>query len=107
VTFDEALASVLALVGRAVEVHVFDASDTPHLVASFRGTLRAGYSMTGGEPSETEAIFLRVEAGSEPAALTLDRELYVDALRHEDGSVTLRLGSVELSIGLREESTSA
>jgi hypothetical protein len=102
-TFDEALSAVLALVGKKVEIHIFDASESPHLVAGFRGTLRAGYSMTGGEPNDTEAIFLRVEAGKEPAALTLDRELYVDALRHNDGSVTLRLGSVELAIGLLEE----
>jgi hypothetical protein len=59
--------------------------------------------MSGGEPADTEAIFLRVEAGSEVAALNLDRELYVDAMRQEDGSLTLRLGSVELSIGLRPE----
>jgi hypothetical protein len=100
-TFDEALAAVLALVGRRVEVHVFDASDSPHLVASFRGTLRAGYSISGGELTDTEAIFLRVEAGPEPAALNLDRELYVDALVQGDGSVTLRLGSVEVAIGLQ------
>jgi hypothetical protein len=103
VTFDEALAAVLALVGQLVEIHVFDASDHPHLVATFGGRLRAGYSMSGGEPVDTEAIFLRVEAGSEVAALNLDRELYVDAMRQDDGSVTLRLGNVELSIGLRAE----
>jgi hypothetical protein len=102
VNFDEALAAVLGLVGEPVEVHVFDASDSPHLVASFRGRLRAGYSLTGGEPSPGEAIFLRLEGGGEPAAISLDRELYRDALVQEDGSVTLRLGNVEMAIGRRE-----
>jgi hypothetical protein len=46
-TFDEALAHLLALVGERVEVHVMDAGETPHLVATFGGRLDAGYSMTG------------------------------------------------------------
>jgi hypothetical protein len=62
-TFDEALAALLALVGKRVEVHVMDAGETPHLVATFGGRLQAGYSMTGGEPSDTEAIFVRLDAG--------------------------------------------
>jgi hypothetical protein len=52
-TFDEALAGLLALVGERVEVHVTAAGETPHLVATFGGRLHAGYSMTGGEPSDT------------------------------------------------------
>jgi hypothetical protein len=44
VTFDEALAALLALVGERVAVHVMDAGETPHLVATFGGRLRAGYS---------------------------------------------------------------
>lgn len=63
--FDEALAAILALVGERVEVHVLNAGETPHLVASFGGRLQAGYSMTGGEPSDTEAIFVRLDAGGE------------------------------------------
>ena len=51
---DEALAALLALVGERVEVHVMDAGETPHLVATFGGRLRAGYSMTGGEPGDNE-----------------------------------------------------
>ena len=39
VTFDEALAGLLALVGERVEVHVMDAGETPHLVATFGGRL--------------------------------------------------------------------
>ena len=70
-TFDEALAALLALVGERVEVHVMDAGETPHLVATFGGRLRAGYSMTGGEPSDNEAIFVRLEAGEETAAISL------------------------------------
>ncbi len=62
-TFDEALAALLALVGKRVEVHVMDAGETPHLVATFGGRLRAGYSMTGGEPSDNEAMFVRLDAG--------------------------------------------
>jgi hypothetical protein len=60
-TFDEALAGLLALVGERVEVHVMAAGETPHLVATFGGRLKAGYSMTGGEPSDTEAIFVRFD----------------------------------------------
>jgi len=60
-TFDEALAALLALVGERVEVHVMDAGEIPHLVATFGGRLHAGYSMTGGEPSDTEAIFVRFD----------------------------------------------
>jgi hypothetical protein len=72
------------------------------LVASFGGRLRAGYSLTRGSPDPGEAIFLRVEE-SEPSAISLDRELFKDALVHEDGAVTLRLGNVELAIGRRDE----
>jgi hypothetical protein len=75
VEFNEALAYLLAMVGQRVEVHVLDAGDSPHLVASFGGKLEAGYSMTGGDPSDQEAIFVRLNAGSETAALSLDREL--------------------------------
>jgi hypothetical protein len=81
-----------------VEVHVFDGSGTPHLVARFAGSLRAGYSMTGGEPNEQEAIFVRLESGDEEAAINLDRELYAGGVRHPDGALTTRFGSVELLI---------
>jgi hypothetical protein len=100
-TFDEALASLLALVGERVEVHVLDAGRSPHLVATFGGRLQAGYSMTGGEPSDTEAISMRLDAGSEIAAISLDREVFEGAIRHEDGAVSLQLGGVELLIARR------
>ena len=45
-------------------------------MATFGGRLRAGYSMTGGEPSDNEAIFVRLEAGEEAAAISLDREVF-------------------------------
>jgi hypothetical protein len=47
------------------------AGETPHLVATFGGGLQAGCSMTGGEPSDTEAIFVRFDAGEETAAKAL------------------------------------
>jgi hypothetical protein len=37
------LVALLALVGQRVEVHVMDAGQTPHLVATFGGRLQAGY----------------------------------------------------------------
>jgi hypothetical protein len=101
-TFDEALAVLLALVGERVDVHVFDASSTPHLIATFGGRLRAGYSMSGGEPDPNEAIYLRLEVGGEGAGLSLDREVFGDAIRHEDGSITLRFGAVELLVARRD-----
>ena len=54
--------------------------------------LHAGYSMTGGEPSDTEAIFVRFDAGEETAAISLDREVFEGGIAHEDGAVTLQLG---------------
>src|SRR3954451_4847303 len=97
-TFDEALGALLALVGERVEVHVLDAGESPHLVATFGGSLQAGYSMTGGEPSDTEAIFVRLKAGNESAAISLDLEVFEGAIRHEDGAITLQMGGVELVI---------
>ena len=73
----------------------------PHLVATFGGRLRAGYSMTGGEPSGQEAIFVRLEAGEESAAISLDREVFEGGIAHEDGALTLQLGGVELVIARR------
>ena len=101
-TFDEALAALLALVGERVEVHVMDAGETPHLVATFGGRLHAGYSMTGGEPSDTEAIFVRFDAGEETAAISLDREVFENGIAHEDGAITLQLGGVEFVIARRD-----
>ncbi len=79
-----------------------DAGETPHLVATFGGRLRAGYSMTGGEPSDNEAIFVRLEAGEETATISLDREVFEGAIAHEDGAITLQLGGVEFVIARRE-----
>jgi hypothetical protein len=101
-SFDEALAALLALVGRPVDVHVFSAGESPYLVATFGGVLQAGYSMTGGEPSEHESIYIRIEAGSESGSISLNREVYRGAIGHEDGSLTLQLGGVEMMIGVRE-----
>jgi hypothetical protein len=100
-TFDEALSALLGLVGKRVEVHVLDAGESPHLVATFGGRLRAGYSMTGGAPSDTEAIFIRLDAGTETAAISLDREVFEGPVQHEDGAVALQLGGVELVIAER------
>ena len=73
-----------------------------NLVATFGGKLHAGYSMTGGEPSDTEAIFVRIDAGEETAAISLDREVFEGGIAHEDGAVTLQLGGVEFVIARRE-----
>lgn len=102
-TFDEALSSLVAMNGKRVEVNVFDAGDVPHLIASFGGTLKGGYSMTGGEPSDQEAIFVRLTAGPEVASLSLDRELYSAGQMHPDGALTLRFGTVELILASRTE----
>lgn len=89
------------MVGEQVDVHVLDGSDNPHLVATFGGRLQAGHSITGGDPGEGESIFVRLQAGEERASINLDRELYRDGMRHPDGSLTVRFGSVELMIGRR------
>jgi len=94
--------ALLALVDERVEVHVMDAGETPHLVATFGGRLHAGYSMTGGEPSDTEAIFVRFDAAEETAAISLDREVFENGIAHEDGAITLQLGGVEFVIARRE-----
>jgi hypothetical protein len=102
-SFDGALSALLALVGRPVDVHVFSAAESPYLVATFGGVLRAGHSMTGGEPSEHEAIFIRLDAGRETGSLSLNREVYRGAIAHEDGSLTLQLGGVEMLIAVHDE----
>jgi hypothetical protein len=95
--FDEALSHLLALVGERVEVHVFAAGESPYMVATFGGTLRAGYSM-GGAPSDNESIFVRLESGQEIGSLSINREVYRGAIHHDDDSLTLQLGGVELLI---------
>jgi hypothetical protein len=50
--------------------------------------------MTGAEPSDTEAIFVRFDAGEEAAAISLDREVFENGIAHEDGAITLQLGGV-------------
>lgn len=99
--FDDALSALLALVGERVEIHVISAGESPHLVATFGGVLQAGHSLTGGEPSENEAIFVRLDAGKESASLSLNREVYQGAIHHGDGSLTLQLGGVEMLIARR------
>ncbi|MCO5326090.1 MAG: hypothetical protein M9964_03400 [Solirubrobacterales bacterium] len=98
VTFDEALAALLTLVGQRVEVHVMDAGESPHLVATFAGTLQAGYSTSGGEPDEGESIFVRIDAGEENASVILDREVYREAIVHPDGGMNLQMGTTELAV---------
>ena len=58
--------------------------------------------MTGGEPSEHEAIFIRLDAGRETGSLSLNREVYRGGIEHEDGSLTLQLGGVEMLIAVRD-----
>jgi len=104
-TFDQALAALLAMVGQPVDVHVLDAGDNPQLVAAFGGRLEAGYSLTGGEPTDEEAIFVRLVSGNgdqEVSSLNLNRELYRGGMIHHDGGITMHLGSVDLMISRRE-----
>ena len=58
--------------------------------------------MSGGDPAPNEAIYLRLEAGEEGAGLALDREVFGDAVRQDDGSITLRFGGVELLVAPRD-----
>jgi hypothetical protein len=55
-----------------------------------------------GSRSDTEAIFVRLNAGSETAALSLDREVFGGAFVHDDEAITLHLGGVELLIARRD-----
>jgi hypothetical protein len=101
-TFDEALAALLGLVGERVEVHVMDGGETPHLVATFGDRLHAGYSMTGASPATVRRSSSGWDAGHETAANSLSREVFEGAIAHEDGALTLQLGGVELLIARRE-----
>ena len=96
--FDEALAAILNLNGTRVEVSIFDSGDVPHMVASMAGVLMGAYSITGGEPTGNEAIFVRLECGDEPASLSLDRELFTAGQLHDDGTIALRLGTAEVML---------
>ncbi len=96
--FDAALAHLLALVGKRVEVHVFAAGESPYMVATFGGVLRAGWSMSGGQPGDNESIFVRLESGDDGGSLSINREVYRGAIHHGDDSLTLQLGGVELLI---------
>ncbi|MGA7396765.1 MAG: hypothetical protein WBW62_04890 [Solirubrobacterales bacterium] len=101
ITFDQALAAILGMVGQAVDVHLLDAGENPQLVAAFGGRLEAGYSLTGGEPNDEEAIFVRLVSGDDVASLNLNRELYRGGMIHPDGGITLHSGSVDLMISRR------
>ena len=56
-------------------------------MATFGGTLQAGYSVTGGDVSANEAIFVRLDAGAESASISLDREVYDGGMGHPDGAL--------------------
>lgn len=104
-TFDQALGALLAMVGQTVDVHVLDAGDSPQLVAAFGGRLEAGYSLTGGEPTDEEAIFVRLVSskdGTDAASVNLNRELYRGGMLHPDGGITMHSGSVDLMIARRQ-----
>ena len=100
-TFDEALVALLALVGERVEVHVMDAGETPHLVATFGGRLHAGYSMTGGEPSDTEAIFALTRARRRRRSALTARSSRTGSLMRTEQSRS-SLGGVEFVIARRD-----
>ena len=98
---EEKVDPLLAMVGRRVEVHLLDAGDQPHLIAMFGGTLQAAHSLTGGDPQEQEAIFVRLSSGEEAASINLNRELFAGGMLHPDGGITVHFGSVDLMINLR------
>ena len=100
--FDEALGAILALNGQRIEVTIFDSGDVPHMVASFAGVLEGAFSISGGEPTEQEAIFVRIRSGDEAASLSLDRELYEVGQLHDDGTLALRLGTAEFMLTPRQ-----
>ena len=52
--------------------------------------------------SAVVTIFIRLHAGNETAAISLDREVFEGGIRHEDGAVSLQLGGVELLIARRD-----
>ncbi|MGH2975033.1 MAG: hypothetical protein ACRDLL_09245 [Solirubrobacterales bacterium] len=101
-TYMGALAALVGMVGRHVNVHVSDAGDGDEFnhLATFGGILREGITATGEEPGDTEAIHLRFEAGEENAAINLERELFVRACIGHD-SLTVQLGGVEFVIVAR------
>ncbi|UJA20565.1 hypothetical protein HJD18_10335 [Thermoleophilia bacterium SCSIO 60948] len=103
VTFDEALTALLGLIGRRVEVSIFDAGGRPHLVATFGGTLIEGRPIGDRSAGALESIYVRIEGGEEVGSISLDREVFTDAIAHSDGSLTLQLGGVEMLIGKRPE----
>src|SRR3954464_2160065 len=66
---------------------------------AFLGRISAwGVKGMHGCVAPNEAIYLRLEAGEEGAGLSLAREVSGDAIRHDDGSITLRFGGVELLV---------
>ncbi len=99
VDFDDTLSVLLGLVGERVEVSVFDAGESPHLVATFGGRLLEGRPIGGSSAGALESIYVRIEAGGEVGSLSLDREVFTDAIAHSDGSLTLQMGGVEILIG--------
>ena len=54
------------------------------------------------ERSDNEAIFARLEAGEETAAISLGREVFEDGIAHQDRAITLQLGGVEFVIARRQ-----
>jgi hypothetical protein len=52
--------------------------------------------MTARRPNSWEAIFVRLNAGEETAAISLDRELYGGGIAHPNGIVMVHLGGVDL-----------
>jgi hypothetical protein len=71
-----------------------------HATRSGLGEVNLG--LAGGEPSDTEAIFVRFDAGQETATTSLDREVFENGIAHEDGAITLQLGGAEFVIARRQ-----
>ena len=97
-SFEAALSTLLGMVGERVEVHLLDIAASPHVVASFAGTLEGGYTLPEADPGEPEALHIRLSTGEEFSTIVLDRHVFKEAMLHEDGALNLQLGAVALII---------
>src|SRR5688500_15197969 len=102
-TFEETLQSLLGKVGRRIEIAMVDLTRGPRLIASLTGRLDAGHSISNQESPPAEVVFLWLQAGPETTTITLRRDDFGGATRHDDGALALDLGGVQLMIAAPQE----